>query len=107
MIAKEYPEGVAGGLSVLRISAHETVIEFSHSIEFQDTYLKCLEIGQQVRVPLYTTPPSIEALIAGIESIVKCAETAMDGDTGDTIYIGEAYPEDDVKDILDKYRSKP
>lgn len=50
--------------------------------------------------------PSIDALIAEIEGIVKCAETVMDGDTGDTIYIGEAYPEDDVKAILDKYRSK-
>jgi len=49
--------------------------------------------------------PSVDALIAEIESIVKCAETATDGDTGDTIYIGEAYPADDVKAVLDKYRT--
>lgn len=56
--------------------------------------------------PLYTAPPSIDALIADIESIVKCAETATDVDTGDTIYIGEAYPADDVKAVLDKWRTK-
>ena len=48
----------------------------------------------------------VDALIAEIEGVVKCAETATDGDTGDTIYVGEAYPECDVKAILDKYRSE-
>lgn len=53
-----------------------------------------------------TAQPSIDALIAEIDAVVTCAETAVDGDTGDTYYIGEAYPKEDVLRILDKYRGQ-
>lgn len=44
---------MAGLASVFRLNGREITVEFTFSNEFKNTYLKCLEIGQQVRVPLY------------------------------------------------------
>jgi hypothetical protein len=57
MSAKEYPENVAGQVSVYRLNANELTVEFTYSREFKAEYLKCLEIGQDVRAPVYTRPP--------------------------------------------------
>jgi hypothetical protein len=69
MTAKEYPEYVVGQASVYRLNTHELTVEFSYSRQFKAEYLSCLEIGQQVRVPIYTTPPSVDALIAEIVAV--------------------------------------
>ena len=45
---------IAGQASVYRLNSREITVEFTFSNEFKNTYLKCLEIGQDVRVPLYT-----------------------------------------------------
>lgn len=94
------PEKPVAWLRVSKDGIKEEAVVTEHS-------RRSLERGGITLTPLYTTPPSIDALIAEIESIVTCAETVTDRETGDTIYIGEAYPEDDVKEVLDKYRSKP
>jgi len=57
MSTKEYPESVAGQASVYRLNTNELTVEFTYSKEFKAEYLKCLEIGQDVRVPVYTHPP--------------------------------------------------
>jgi len=62
--AKEYPESVAGQVSVFRLNANELTVEFTYSKEFKAEYLKCLEIGQEVRVPVYTHPPKTAEPVA-------------------------------------------
>jgi len=74
-----------------------TAVKDYNSIDaFYEAQEQCAEVAQK----------EMDALIAEVKAIVKCAETATDGDTGDTIYIGEAYPEDDINAILDKWSTK-
>lgn len=107
MTAKEYPEKVAGQASVYRLDSFELTVEFSYSREFKSEYLKYLEIGQGVRVPLYTTPPSVDALIAEIDAVERFEVVPCDSfNFGmNPSEIGDWFDVDDIQAILDKYRS--
>jgi hypothetical protein len=130
MTAKEYPENVVGQASVYRLNTHELTVEFSFSRQFKTEYLSYLKIGQGVRVPLYTTPPSVDALIAEAikehdaknlliksvnmrtqaqpyldELIAEIDELTTCAVVVDGIYTGEAYPEEELVQIIGKYRS--
>ena len=42
----------------------------------------------------------LEQIIKNIKSIATCAQLVVNESTGDVMYCGEAYPEEDIKEVL-------